>query len=147
MIPEDDYRPAFVDESIEDQRAAVDLAREKAEIARKEDLAWWRAALSTKIGRRCLWERLQAAGTFRRGNEHFSVAPDGSAHDRATDYHMGSHDYGRLWWEWLLAIETELAIAMRVENDPAYAAFRRDREDQIGPQRPPIPVVSVPPGA
>ena len=98
---------------------------------------WWRQALSSKVGRRCIWERLNAAGTFRRGNEHYAMGPAGVPADRATDYHMGAHDYGRQWWEWLLAVETELAIAMRVENDSAYAGFRRDRvPEQPGPPRP-----------
>jgi hypothetical protein len=137
VIPEDDYRPAFVEESLAEQREAADIEREKAKIARREEQTWWRQALSSKVGRRCIWERLQAAGTFRRGNEHFTVAPNGSAFDRATDYHMGAHDYGRQWWEWLLAVETELAILMRCESDPSFAAFRRDRvPDGPEPRRP-----------
>jgi hypothetical protein len=136
-VIEDEFQPDFVGDSLSEQRERERLDRELADERRREDQKWWTAALSTKVGRRCIWERLQAAGTFRRGSEHFAMGPGGVPADRATDYHMGAHDYGRQWWEWLLAVETELAILMRVECDPSYAAFRRDRlPEEPGPVRP-----------
>jgi hypothetical protein len=49
---------------------------------------------------------------------------------------MGAHDYGRQWWEWLLAVETELAILMRCENDAQFKRLRDDRMPDEGPPRP-----------
>jgi hypothetical protein len=87
----------------------------------REDMEWWAKSLSTPVGRRCIWQRLDAAGTFRRGNEHYAVSGDGHPYDRVTDYHLGSYDYGRQWFEWLEYHFTSLVVLMRKENDPRYA--------------------------
>lgn len=104
-------------------------ARIRAEEDARASWRWWNDILSTKVGRREIWGWIESAGTFRRGNENYAVAPAGVPADRSTDYHMGSRDFGLSRWDWLQVYHTEHAIMMRAENDPTYADVRRKIED------------------
>lgn len=133
-MTEDDYNP-LDQPSLDDERDRHEKDALRAEEDARAVLRWWSDVLSTPIGRREIWRRIDAAGTFRRGNENYAMSPGGVPADRATDYHMGARDYGLAWWTWLEVNFTEWAVLLRIENDPQYAQVRRHMEDTARDQR------------
>ncbi len=133
-MAEDDYNP-LDQPSLDDARDKDERAKLAAEEDARAVLRWWGEALSTPIGRREIWRKIEGAGTFKRFNQNYAMSPAGVPADRVTDYHAGMRDYGLEWWTWLEINFTEWAILLRIENDPEYAAVRRRMEEMARDQR------------
>lgn len=84
----------------------------------REGIDFWRAALSTIVGRRELWAFLQSCHAFE---ERFACGPNGHPQPDATWYHAGERDTGQRLYRSLFRIDRDAIGKMHDENDPAFA--------------------------
>lgn len=118
----DDDEP-FIDPEDEQPEEAPRRKRKTKrdiEIEKRQDerAQWWREALSTQVGRRCLYEILSVGGCFE---DRLGVGPTGFPDPHATFLKLGEKGIvQRLYQDWQ-AIDYQGVYAMLVENDHRYA--------------------------
>lgn len=80
---------------------------------------FWRAVLSTPVGRAEIWALLNDAGTF---GARFGVGPNGFPNDHQTWFNAGQQEFGQRWYQFLLVIDLEGVRKMLAENDSRFKA-------------------------
>ena len=110
----DDGEPVEAD-APRKRKSKKQIEQEKRVVEREQ---WWREALSTLVGRRCLYEILNGGGCFE---DRFGVGPAGFPDPHATFLKLGEKGFvQRLYQDWQ-AIDYQGVYAMLVENDHRYA--------------------------
>jgi hypothetical protein len=83
---------------------------------------WWRAALSTEIGRRELWGVLAEGHPFEK---RFGCGPNGSPQPEGTLYESAKQDYAlNIFLSWL-KLDRDGVNLMLDENDPRFAVNKK----------------------
>ena len=85
---------------------------------RREDHKFWRDALATEIGRRAVWQILQA-GHFTE--QRFACGPNGFPQSEATWFEAGKRAVVQDIHNSLDVIDHEGVYLMKCEKDPRYA--------------------------
>lgn len=83
---------------------------------------FWKAVLSTEIGRREIWALINDAGTF---GARFGVGPNGFPNDHQTWFNAGQQEFGQRWYQFLLVLDPDGVRKMLIENDPRFKAEKR----------------------
>lgn len=122
MIDEDDF-PTTRDLQPEGIGNAADpvemrIAREKQEERLSAAEVFWRGVLADPVGRREVWQLLQAAHTFE---ERFACGPNGFPQPEATWFHAGEQSFGQRFYQKLQFVDREGVWLMQDEHDPRYA--------------------------
>lgn len=101
-----------------EQAQAYETKKRKQVRQRKEGETFWRAVLSSEIGRREIWGLLSDARTFE---ERFASGPNGFPNPQATDYYRGERDFGLRLYQRLLLLDVENIRRMHDECDSRFA--------------------------
>jgi hypothetical protein len=109
---------------VADERKELKKRGRKIDQRKREDTDWWSVALSSPIGRRCIWTMIVEFGAFETT---FGHTPAGFPDPNFTFYKMGARECGLKLWQRLEIEHTEMAILMRRENDPAFSAGAASR--------------------
>lgn len=90
--------------------------------AKDEDDKFWRDALSTLVGRRCLWRHLVEANL---GKTTFVCGPNGFPDSNGTWFEAGKRAVADRLFADLQILDHMGVYLMLCENDPAYAKAPR----------------------
>ena len=122
MIDDDDSSEleAPVDlDSPDDASSPADLKkkrlRKKKEASESEQ--FWRAILSTEIGRKELWNILESGHCF---NTQFACGPNGFPQSEHTWFALGQQDLVRRLYDTWQILDHGSVFLMRCEHDPLF---------------------------
>lgn len=98
--------------------AAVKQQKRGQARIQRENAEFYRQALSSQIGRRCLWDILNALHPFET---MYGVGPNGFPNNQATIGYMAEQQAGlRLYTSWL-QLDRAGVLLMQDEHDPRFA--------------------------
>jgi len=131
MIPEEEEE--VVEELIEavspNDNAAdgkkVAQRRQKLKTAEKQEVEFWRQAMSSEIGRRAIWKLLAQANTFE---QRFACGPNGFPQVEATWFQAGEQSFGLRLYHMLARNDRILLLKMHDENDPYYSINKNPKD-------------------
>jgi hypothetical protein len=121
--------PTAAEEATVDAASAAGVKRQRKRQRRAEDEAgdFWRAVFASPIGRREMWQILNA--DLHAFDTLFGASPNGAPDYYATWYRRGQQDVGlRLYQRWM-ALQPEAVILMHAENDPRFQKPKRKRNE------------------
>jgi hypothetical protein len=98
--------------------AAIKRKRDRTRRDKDEAAEFWKAVLSTPIGRREVWAILRSAHTFE---ERFACGPNGFPQPEATWFEAGQQAWGMRFYHSLALIDRDAVFVMHDEHDPRFA--------------------------
>ena len=123
-VSEDEYEDALIEainpfsnDENKKKRKSRRESNKKNEIDQKNAADWWKAVLSTDVGRREIWNILQLAGTFE---DNFGCSPSGYPDQQATWFYAGKKSFGLGLYHKMMAMEMQSIFFMHKENDPRF---------------------------
>lgn len=121
--PEDDDEPPKALQPTVNAADPDAIKRRKNEqsLQAREDLTFWQMALTTKVGRRCLWSLIAYCSPFQL---MVAASPTGVPDQFGTFYKQGQQHYSLWIWLKLLQLDRENALLMQDENDPFFQSLR-----------------------
>jgi hypothetical protein len=105
--------------------ASVARASRRARTWLAQRRAFWRAMLSTEIGRRSIWEFLTIECNF--GTVPVANSPAGFPDAAGTMFWIGATRVGARFYDMLQRADHEAVYLMRVENDPEFSEIKVKR--------------------
>jgi len=114
-------QPSDAEKAILDLKPPKHRKEDRVKREQREADEFWRACLSTPIGRRECWRLIAAEDAAHAFQTHFRAGPSGVPDKYATWYAKGEQDFGlRLYQRWLM-LDVALVALMHKENDHRFA--------------------------
>ena len=101
---------------------AIETVRRRQRKSKDEAGDFWRGVFADRVGRRVMWDLLQAAHTFETV---FACGPNGFPQTEATWFKAGEQGFGlRLYHTWL-KIDPDGVRQMHLDHNPDFARPKR----------------------